>query len=114
VPKACLITIMTVSSKGLLTHISQFWNMLDDLAENDPERYRNFIQQELKDGKQLCVNPEPQLCIQTKILKPNEKVLFINLCQWERIPAPQSATRPVPVSVGRPEDSAEASESSCL
>lgn len=83
--------------------------MLDDLAENDPERYRNFIQQELKDGKQLCVNPEPQLCIQTKILKPNEKVLFINLCQWERIPAPQSATRPVPVSVGRPEDSAEAS-----
>lgn len=42
--------------------------MLDDLAENDPERYRNFIQQELKDGKQLCVNPEPQLCIQTKIL----------------------------------------------
>uniref|UniRef100_Q8CHR9-2 Isoform 2 of PIH1 domain-containing protein 2 n=1 Tax=Mus musculus TaxID=10090 RepID=Q8CHR9-2 len=90
---------MTVSSKGLLTHISQFWNMLDDLAENDPERYRNFIQQELKDGKQLCVNPEPQLCIQTKILKPNEKVLFINLCQWERIPAPQSATRPVPMLI---------------
>uniref|UniRef100_A0A8C6GKZ2 PIH1 domain-containing protein 2 n=1 Tax=Mus spicilegus TaxID=10103 RepID=A0A8C6GKZ2_MUSSI len=101
---------MTVSSKGLLTHISQFWSMLDDLAENDPERYRNFIQQELKDGKQLCVNPEPQLCIQTKILKPNEKVLFINLCQWERIPAPQSATHPVPISVGRPEDSAEASD----
>ncbi|XP_021028929.1 PIH1 domain-containing protein 2 isoform X3 [Mus caroli] len=110
VPKACLITIMTVSSKGLLTHISQFWSMLDDLAENDPERYRNFIQQELKDGKQLCVNPEPQLCIQTKILKPKEKVLFINLCQWERIPAPQSATHPVPISVGRPEDSVEASD----
>ncbi|GAB1294188.1 PIH1 domain-containing protein 2 [Apodemus speciosus] len=59
---------MKASSKGLLTHISQFWSMLDDLAENDPERYRNFIQQELKDGKQLCVDPEPQLCLQTKIL----------------------------------------------
>ncbi|XP_021063585.1 PIH1 domain-containing protein 2 [Mus pahari] len=101
---------MTVSSKGLLTHISQFWSMLDDLAENDPQRYWNFIQQEMKDGKQLCVDPEPQLCVQTKILKPKEKVLFINLCQWERIPAPQSATHPVPVSVGRPEDSTEASD----
>ncbi|XP_076781248.1 PIH1 domain-containing protein 2 isoform X1 [Arvicanthis niloticus] len=101
---------MKASSKGLLTHISQFWSMLDDLAENDPKRYQNFIQQELKDGKQFCVDPEPQLCLQTKILKPKEKVLFINLCEWERIPAPQSATHPVPVSVGRPEDSAEASD----
>ncbi|XP_050012187.1 PIH1 domain-containing protein 2 [Alexandromys fortis] len=102
---------MRASSKGLLTQISQFWNMLDDLAENDPERYRNFIEQELKDGKQLCVDPEPQLCLQTKILKPKEKVLFINLCQWKRIPAPQSANHPVPISVGRPEDFSEASGS---
>lgn len=102
---------MRASSKGLLTQISQFWNMLDDLAENDPERYRNFIEQELKDGKQLCVDPEPQLCLQTKILKPKEKVLFINLCQWKRIPAPQSANHPVPLSVGRPEDFSEASGS---
>lgn len=42
--------------------------MLDDLAENDPQRYKNFIEQELKDGKQLCIDPEPQLCLQTKIL----------------------------------------------
>ncbi|KAK7796605.1 hypothetical protein U0070_001845 [Myodes glareolus] len=59
---------MRASSKGLLTQISQFWNMLDDLAENDPQRYKNFIEQELKDGKQLCIDPEPQLCLQTKIL----------------------------------------------
>lgn len=59
---------MKASSKGLLTQISQFWNMLDDLAENDPERYKNFIEQELKDGKELCVDPEPHLCLQTKIL----------------------------------------------
>ncbi|KAL1782090.1 PIH1 domain-containing protein 2 [Sigmodon hispidus] len=102
---------MKASSKGLLTQISQFWNMLDDLAENDPERYRNFIEQELKDGKQLCMDPEPQLCLQTKILKPKEKALFINLCQWNRIPAPQSTTHPVPVCVGRPEEFSEASGS---
>ncbi|EGW03818.1 PIH1 domain-containing protein 2 [Cricetulus griseus] len=101
---------MRASSKGLLTQISQFWNMLDDLAENDPERYKNFIEQELKDGKKLCVDPEPQFCLQTKILKPKEKILFVNLCQWKRIMAPQSATHPVPVYVGRPEDISEASE----
>lgn len=103
--------VMRASSEGLLTQISQFWNMLDDLAENDPERYKNFIEQELKDGKQFCVGPEPQLCLQTKILKPKEKILFINLCQWKRITAPQSATHPVPLSVGRPEDFSEASGS---
>ncbi|MEJ1275195.1 PIH1 domain-containing protein 2 [Cricetulus griseus] len=102
---------MRASSKGLLTQISQFWNMLDDLAENDPERYKNFIEQELKDGKKLCVDPEPQFCLQTKILKPKEKILFVNLCQWKRIMAPQSATHPVPVYVGRPEDISEASGS---
>uniref|UniRef100_A0A8C5L0V1 PIH1 domain-containing protein 2 n=1 Tax=Jaculus jaculus TaxID=51337 RepID=A0A8C5L0V1_JACJA len=100
---------MKASSKGLLTQLSQFWNLLDDLAENDPECYKNFIQQELKEGKQLCAAPEPQLCVQTKILKPKEKILFINLCWWERIPAPQSTTEPVPLSVGRPEDISEAS-----
>jgi hypothetical protein len=59
---------MKTSSKDLLTQISQFWNLLDDLAESDPERYKNFIQQELKEGRDLCDGPEPQLCLQTRIL----------------------------------------------
>ncbi|XP_057172956.1 PIH1 domain-containing protein 2 isoform X2 [Ursus arctos] len=101
---------MESSSKGLLTQVTQFWNLLDDLAESNPESYEKFIQQQLKEGKQLCAAPEPQLCLQTRILKPKEKVLFINLCQWKRIPAPQSSTHPVPLSVGRPEDMSEASD----
>ncbi|XP_042538685.1 PIH1 domain-containing protein 2 [Dipodomys spectabilis] len=101
---------METSSKGLLSQLTQFWNLLDDLAENDPECYKNFIQQELKEGKELSAGPEPQLCLRTRILKPKEKLLYINLCQWKRIPAPQSATHPVPISVGRPEDISEASD----
>ncbi|XP_028357047.1 PIH1 domain-containing protein 2 isoform X3 [Physeter macrocephalus] len=101
---------MESSSKGLLTQVTQFWNLLDDLAESNPESYEKFIQQQLKEGKQLCAAPEPQLCLQTRILKPKEKILFINLCQWKRIPAPQSATHPVPLSVGRPEDMSETSD----
>ncbi|XP_045412553.1 PIH1 domain-containing protein 2 [Lemur catta] len=101
---------MEISSKGLLTQVTQFWNLLDDLAESDPEGYEKFIQQQLKEGKQLCAAPEPHLCLQTKILKPEEKILFINLCQWKRIPAPQSATHPVPLSVGKPEDMPQTSD----
>ncbi|XP_029065108.1 PIH1 domain-containing protein 2 [Monodon monoceros] len=101
---------MESSSKGLLTQVTQFWNLLDDLADSNPESYEKFIQQQLKEGKQLCAAPEPQLCLQTRILKPKEKILFINLCQWKRIPAPQSATHPVPLRVGRPEDMSETSD----
>uniref|UniRef100_A0A5F5Q2C8 PIH1 domain containing 2 n=1 Tax=Equus caballus TaxID=9796 RepID=A0A5F5Q2C8_HORSE len=101
---------MESSSKGLLSQVTQFWNLLDDLAESNPESYEKFIQQQLKEGKQLCAAPEPQFCLQTRILKPKEKILFINLCGWKRIPAPQSTTHPVPLSIGRPEDMSEASD----
>ncbi|XP_059273198.1 PIH1 domain-containing protein 2 isoform X1 [Mustela nigripes] len=101
---------MESSSKGLLTQVTQFWNLLDDLAESNPESYKKFIEQQLKEGKQLCATPEAQLCLQTRILKPKEKVLFINLCQWKRIPAPQSTTHSVPLKVGTPEDISETSD----
>ena len=42
---------MESSSKGLLTQVTQFWNLLDDLAESNPESYQKFIQQQLKEGK---------------------------------------------------------------
>ena len=59
---------MESSSKGLLTQLTQFWNLLDDLAESNPEGYEKFIQQQLKEGEQLCAAPEPWLCLQTRIL----------------------------------------------
>uniref|UniRef100_A0A8D1LQ58 PIH1 domain-containing protein 2 n=1 Tax=Sus scrofa TaxID=9823 RepID=A0A8D1LQ58_PIG len=101
---------MEKSSKGLLTQVTQLWNLLDDLAESNPESYEKFIQQQLREGKQLCAAPEPWLCLQTRILKPEEKILFINLCEWKRIPAPQSTSHPVPLSIGRPEDMSETSD----
>nr|XP_025862623.1 PIH1 domain-containing protein 2 isoform X2 [Vulpes vulpes] len=59
---------MESSSKGRLTQVTQLWNLLDDLAESDPESYKKFIQQQLKEGKELCAAPEPQLCLQSRIL----------------------------------------------
>lgn len=69
---------MESSSNGLLTQVTQFWNLLDDLAESNPESYKNFIQQQLKEGKQLCAAPEPQLCLQTRIL-----VCRVGALGWE-------------------------------
>ncbi|XP_049634900.1 PIH1 domain-containing protein 2 [Suncus etruscus] len=101
---------METSSKELFTHVNQLWNLLDDLAESNPESYKKFIQQQLKEGKEIWASPEPQFCLETRILKPKERKLFINFCQWKRIPSPQSATHPVPIRVGKPEDMSETSD----
>uniref|UniRef100_A0A8C5MU66 PIH1 domain-containing protein 2 n=1 Tax=Leptobrachium leishanense TaxID=445787 RepID=A0A8C5MU66_9ANUR len=88
----------------LLTQVNQFWNMLDDLAESSPDSYQKFIQKHMKEGKEFMAPPEPHLCLQTKILDPEEKVLFINICSWSRVSAPPSDAHPVPLSAGRLDD----------
>ncbi|KAM8927385.1 PIH1 domain-containing protein 2 isoform 2-T2 [Pelodytes ibericus] len=89
------------NQNDLLTQVNQFWSILDDLAENSPESYQKFIQKHMKEGKEFMTPPEPHLCLQTKILDPEEKVLFINICGWNRVPVPQSEAHPMPLSAGR-------------
>uniref|UniRef100_A0A8C5F1Y8 PIH1D1/2/3 CS-like domain-containing protein n=1 Tax=Gopherus evgoodei TaxID=1825980 RepID=A0A8C5F1Y8_9SAUR len=84
-------------SKDMLTQVTQLWSMLDEMAESTPESYHRFMQQQLEDAKQYCTPPEPHLCLQTHILDPKEKSLFINLCRWKRVPAPKSPTDPIPL-----------------
>lgn len=55
-------------SEDLLAKATQLWTMLDDMAENSPESYRQFMQQQLTDAKQYCAPPEPYLCLETRIL----------------------------------------------
>lgn len=59
---------METSSKELFTHVNQLWNLLDDLAESNPESYEKFIQQQLREGKEFWASPEPQFCLETSIL----------------------------------------------
>ncbi|XP_030076490.1 PIH1 domain-containing protein 2 [Microcaecilia unicolor] len=99
-----------LSQKELLTQVNQLWNVLDDMAENNPESYQKFIKHHLQEGRELLVPPDPHLCLQTKILEPKERPLFINICKWSRIPAPESDTHPVPLSAGRLEDVLDGSE----
>uniref|UniRef100_A0A8C8SEX3 PIH1 domain-containing protein 2 n=1 Tax=Pelusios castaneus TaxID=367368 RepID=A0A8C8SEX3_9SAUR len=86
--------------KDLLAQVTQLWSMLDEMAESTPDSYHKFMQQQLEGAKQYCAPPEPHLCLQTHILDPSEKSLFINLCSWKRVPAPISPTNPIPLSAG--------------
>nr|CAJ82634.1 novel protein [Xenopus tropicalis] len=92
------------TQKDMLAQVNQLWSMLDDMAENSPESYQKFIQRHMKEGKEFMTPPEPNLCIHTKILEPDEKILFINICQWNRVPAPMSEAHPVPISAGQLEN----------
>ncbi|CAI9584296.1 unnamed protein product [Staurois parvus] len=77
------------------------------MAENSPDSYQKFIQRHMKEGKDFMKPPEPFMCIQTKILLPEERLLFINICGWKRVPAPQSDIDPVPLLAGKFEDTSE-------
>ncbi|XP_015273500.1 PREDICTED: PIH1 domain-containing protein 2 [Gekko japonicus] len=88
-------------SEDVLAKASQVWTMLDDMAENSPESYRQFIQQQLNSAKQHYAPPEPHLCVEARILEPTETRLFVNLCSWNKVPPPQSQSDPVPLSAGK-------------
>ncbi|XP_043935409.1 PIH1 domain-containing protein 2 [Protopterus annectens] len=92
-----------LSQQDLLAHVNQLWTMLDDLAESNHEGYQRFIERHLKEGMEHMAPPEAHSCVQTRILKPKEDVLFINLCSWKRVPAPQSNSEPVPLGGGKME-----------
>uniref|UniRef100_A0A8C3XWI2 PIH1 domain-containing protein 2 n=2 Tax=Chelydra serpentina TaxID=8475 RepID=A0A8C3XWI2_CHESE len=101
---------METASCDMMTQVTQLWSMLDEMAESTPESYHRFMQQQLEDAKQYCAPPEPHLCLQTHILDPNEKSLFINLCRWKRVPAPKSPTDPIPLSAGPLEEVSDKAE----
>ncbi|KAM6432191.1 PIH1 domain-containing protein 2 isoform 1-T3 [Liasis olivaceus] len=98
------------SSEEMVTTATQLWEMLDDMAENNPESYHQFMQQQLKDAKQYYAPPEPCMCLKTCILEPIRTYLFINLCSWNRIPAPKSPSEPVLLSAGKMEALSDNSE----
>ncbi|XP_069803247.1 PIH1 domain-containing protein 2 [Dendropsophus ebraccatus] len=98
---------LKIGPDQLLSQVNQFWSMLDDMAENSPQSYQKFIQRHLEEGKEFMAPAEPHLCLQTKILDPDERLLFINVCGWKRIPSPESDGHPVPLMAGELEDTSD-------
>ncbi|XP_048837757.1 PIH1 domain-containing protein 2 isoform X2 [Brienomyrus brachyistius] len=94
----------------MATPAQQLWAMLDDMADSDPEGYQAFIRQQLQEGADFCAPPEPQYCLRTHILGPEERVLYINVCGWKRVPRPDSPAHAVPLCGGRLEMVSEGPE----
>ncbi|CAJ0954429.1 unnamed protein product [Ranitomeya imitator] len=90
----------SMTPEHLLSQVNHFWGMLDDMAENNPQSYQKFMQRHLEEGKEFMAPPEPHWCLQTKILEPDERLFFINICGWRRVPAPESDGHPVPLVAG--------------
>ncbi|KAK7905169.1 hypothetical protein WMY93_017776 [Mugilogobius chulae] len=89
------------SKEDVLQQVSHFWSMLDDLCQDDPEAYRKFIDKQMKEGAEFSSPPELHSSICTNILEPNQRLLYINLCSWKRVPAPQHPGKPLPLCAGK-------------
>ncbi|KAL4228678.1 PIH1 domain-containing protein 2 [Mactra antiquata] len=87
-----------VDKDSMMRQAQQVWSMLDDMADNDPRAYRSFIDKQMAEKKEFMLPPEPHMCVQTKMLKPDAVPFFINFCTWKRIPPPANPEEPVKVS----------------
>ncbi|XP_031729406.1 PIH1 domain-containing protein 2 isoform X2 [Anarrhichthys ocellatus] len=90
----------TGSTGDVFQQVDQFWSILDDLSQDDPAAYRKFMEKQLKEGAEFCAPPELDSCLCTEILEPKKGSLYINICSWKRVPAPQDPSMPLPVCAG--------------
>jgi len=84
--------------KSTNEQIGALWKYLDGLAQNDPEKYNEFIKKTLEDGKKEGLGPPiPQFVIQTRKVPKTIPVrdFFINACQWIQIPGPMTSNDPI-------------------
>ncbi|KAK2912351.1 PIH1 domain-containing protein 2 [Channa argus] len=91
----------TGSTENVLEQVNQFWSMLDDLSENNPEGYHKFIQKQMKEGAEFSAPPELDFCLCTEMLEPEKGLLYVNICSWKRVPAPQDPSKPLPLCGGK-------------
>lgn len=86
-----------MGSKSMMQQAQHIWSMLDDMADNDPKAYRRFIEKQKAEQKEYMSPPEPHMCVQTQMTKPEKVPFYINFCVWKRIPPPANSEEPVKV-----------------
>ncbi|KAK2847427.1 hypothetical protein Q5P01_010426 [Channa striata] len=91
----------TGGAEDVLQQVNQFWSMLDDLCDSDPEGYRKFIQKQMEEGAELSAAPELHSCLCTDMLEPKKGLLYVNVCSWKRVPAAQDPSKPLPLCAGK-------------
>ncbi|KAM6312609.1 LOW QUALITY PROTEIN: PIH1 domain-containing protein 2 [Podargus strigoides] len=106
-----------------LAWAGRLWSLLDEMAENDPQAYGRFLRQQRAEAERLLAPPEPRLCLRARpavsrarpgaggrgeggcsprlgLLQAAGAPLFVNVCGWERVPAPKGPADRTPVSAG--------------
>ncbi|XP_062242832.1 PIH1 domain-containing protein 2 [Platichthys flesus] len=87
--------------EDLLQQVSQLWSMMDELSTSDPAAYRKLIQTQLEEGAGFSCPPELDSCLCSEMLEPNKGLLYLNICSWKRVPAPQDPSKPLPLCSGK-------------
>lgn len=92
---------MATSSDEMRKVAQQVWGALDKLADTNPEEYQKFINEQLKEGREMFVPPEPVFCLQCNVSSKRKNCrLYINVCKWTRVPRPKTDNDPIPVKGG--------------
>ncbi len=62
------------SDEDISQAVKRMWGALDRLAENDPDGYRKFIEQQMKEGKEQMCSPEPVFCLECDVTRNGVRV----------------------------------------
>ena len=56
-----------LSGSKNISEAQHIWAMLDDMAQSDPQAYKNFVAKQMEEGRKAMSPPRPHMCIETKI-----------------------------------------------
>ncbi|XP_071214275.1 PIH1 domain-containing protein 2-like [Salvelinus alpinus] len=87
--------VVQSTKQEVLQQFNQFWSMLDDLSQNDPQSYQMFIEKQIKQGANNNALPQPDSCLLTEMLETKKGLLYINVCGWKCVPTPADENKPV-------------------
>ncbi|CAG9321242.1 unnamed protein product [Blepharisma stoltei] len=84
-----------MNDPGAQKQIKDFWNMLNELSENNPEDYKKFIENHLKEGiedakiekAKKAVYSQFSFCVKT-YTKGKKEIVLINFCHSDKILSP--------------------------
>uniref|UniRef100_A0A8C2TQ35 PIH1 domain-containing protein 2 n=2 Tax=Coturnix japonica TaxID=93934 RepID=A0A8C2TQ35_COTJA len=92
--------------------VSALWALLDEMAEQRPQLYRQLQREQRHHAQRYCGRPEPRLCLRA-LPVPAERLpascpargaargpLFVNVCGWSRVPRPAEPQGRIPVIAG--------------
>ncbi|XP_062572918.1 PIH1 domain-containing protein 2-like [Saccostrea cucullata] len=86
-----------VDRDSMMKQAQSIWTMLDEMAENNPQAYRKFIDKHMTEGKEYMKPAEPHMCVMTMVTSTKRRY-FINFCSWNKIPEPKTPEDAIPVA----------------